>query len=346
MKKIISAVMSAVMLFACVISVCTSAAADENVIIDYKVTYNEDGIAYIEMFKESSGNTIRYTADGSTPTKNSKKYTKKLKTDESRVIRAAEYDNNGKKIKTLKITLSPRTADVTVRKVKYLDKFKITISHSDENAEIYYTTDGSTPSRKSEKYTKPIIVEPGTRVKAAAYSDGMKRSGIFSAKFGEAPKPEEPSYDVSAAVSPEETEDEIEFKEYMYKMLEFLNEERAKYNSQPLELDIQLCEAALIRAEETTEKFSHTRPDGRPSRTVLSDIGYVSSKYLDYSGTHTIVGENIAQGQKTVNEVVKEWFESKSHWQNIVHSKYRKIGIAYIKADDKYKHYWVQIFSS
>ena len=38
--------------------------------------------------------------------------------------------------------------------------------------EIYYTTDGATPTKASEQYTGPFEVELGTTVKAAVYADG------------------------------------------------------------------------------------------------------------------------------------------------------------------------------
>ncbi|GEM45953.1 CAP domain-containing protein [Deinococcus cellulosilyticus] len=57
-----------------------------------------------------------------------------------------------------------------------------------------------------------------------------------------------------------------------------------------------------------------------------------------------IVGENIARGYKTPEEVVDGWAHSHGHCVNIM-GDFEEIGVAYIETQDKTNnHYWTQVF--
>ena len=111
-----------------------------------------------------------------------------------------------------------------------------------------------------------------------------------------------------------------------------VNEERRKVGVAPLTLSAELQSAAAIRAEEITQKFSHTRPDGRHCNTVIPNGRYT-------------MGENIAAGNNTAAKVVQQWMNSPGHRANILRSEYTELGVGYVyKENSQYKHYWVQIF--
>lgn len=101
-----------------------------------------------------------------------------------------------------------------------------------------------------------------------------------------------------------------------------------------LTLDSSLVEAASIRAKELSDSFSHTRPNGSSCFTVLSELG------ISY-GT---AGENIAAGYSSSQSVMEGWRSSSGHYQNIISSKFKKIGIGVNIINNQY--YWVQIFSN
>ena len=101
-----------------------------------------------------------------------------------------------------------------------------------------------------------------------------------------------------------------------------------------LTLDSSLVEAASIRAKELSNSFSHTRPNGSSCFTVLSELG------ISY-GT---AGENIAAGYSSSQSVMEGWRSSSGHYQNIISSKFKKIGIGVNIVNNQY--YWVQIFSN
>src|SRR3989442_8068706 len=59
----------------------------------------------------------------------------------------------------------------------------VTVSDTTSGATIYYTTDGSTPSPSSTRYTGPIVVTQTTTIKAMAVANGMADSDVASATY-------------------------------------------------------------------------------------------------------------------------------------------------------------------
>ena len=80
--------------------------------------------------------------------------------------------------------------------------------------------------------------------------------------------------------------------------------------------------------------------DGKPS------IFYERIVANGYSNYYT-VGENIAGGQKTLEEVMKAWIASPGHCANIMNPNYTEVGVALvIEPDSTYGTYWTQNFGS
>ncbi|KZX14949.1 CAP domain-containing protein [Methanobrevibacter filiformis] len=110
-------------------------------------------------------------------------------------------------------------------------------------------------------------------------------------------------------------------------VLFYMNEERAKLDLNPVTMDPILHNVSFIRANEIMIDFSHTRPNGLPWFTV--------SPYT--------YGENLAIGQSSPAQVVKEWMDSPTHRANILEYRFKSVGIAFIKRDNG-SYYWVQEF--
>ena len=61
--------------------------------------------------------------------------------------------------------------------------FTLTLSCATPNADIYYTTDGTTPNENSTLYTTPLTISQTTTIKAIAYATGYGPSTVATATY-------------------------------------------------------------------------------------------------------------------------------------------------------------------
>ena len=85
-----------------------------------------------------------------------------------------------------------------------------------------------------------------------------------------------------------------------------------------------------FRADELKEKYCHDRPDGTSCFTVLDDVNI---------NGYSAVGENIALGQRSPEQVVEAWMNSEGHRRNIMNEDFEKIGVGFAS-----NFGWVQLF--
>ena len=133
--------------------------------------------------------------------------------------------------------------------------------------------------------------------------------------------------DVPLSAAPGE---DSEVHEYVFAVVDLVNEERAKENLAPLTLQTKATEAAQVRAEEARKTFSHTRPNGTKCFTALAEAGV----------SYMSAGENLAGRIKTPKKVVDAWMNSPAHRKNIMNEKYTGIGVGYVAQGN----YWSQFF--
>lgn len=98
-----------------------------------------------------------------------------------------------------------------------------------------------------------------------------------------------------------------------------INEEREEVNLKPYEYDGSLGRAALVRAEECEQLFSHTRPDGSKWYTVNQNVCF---------------GENLAFGYDNAEDVVDAWLNSPAHRELIYDSEFETCGIGHHEGVD------------
>ena len=98
-------------------------------------------------------------------------------------------------------------------------------------------------------------------------------------------------------------------------VLDLVNRERSQRGIAPLRLSDELMDAAAIRAEEITQVFSHTRPNGESCFTVIRK--------------RAAAAENIAAGSSTPEAVVDQWMHSDGHRKNMLNRKYNELGVGY-----------------
>lgn len=69
----------------------------------------------------------------------------------------------------------------------YTQPFYLTLKSNEPNTEIYYTLDGSVPTKKSNQYTQPILISPKTNaatvVRARTYKKGYPKSKIITHSY-------------------------------------------------------------------------------------------------------------------------------------------------------------------
>lgn len=103
----------------------------------------------------------------------------------------------------------------------------------------------------------------------------------------------------------------------------------------PLTWNNILEQAAIGHAQDMAIKnyFSHESKDGRTLFNRIENAGYIHTGYRSFA-----VGENIAQGQQSINEVMAGWFKSEGHCMNLMNPDFKEVGVA------AYNTYWVQDF--
>lgn len=115
-------------------------------------------------------------------------------------------------------------------------------------------------------------------------------------------------------------------------VIDLTNAERRKNGLPDLKADTQLNGVAQKKSEDMRQNnyFSHTSPTYGSPFDMMRDFGV----------TYKTAGENIAQGQRTPQEVVQAWMNSEGHRKNILSKDFTHIGIGY----DSNGHHWTQMF--
>ena len=130
--------------------------------------------------------------------------------------------------------------------------------------------------------------------------------------------------------------------EEAYKMVELVNDLRSENGLPELEIDERIMEAARIRAEELSEKFSHTRPNGESGGSAIWDA-FGDDWYLMW---HT--GENIAMNNGGRAEYTfTKLCESEGHKNTMLQGEFSLVGIGFYSVyDDVYGtlYYCCQLF--
>jgi stage V sporulation protein SpoVS len=137
----------------------------------------------------TTGASIYYTTDGSTPTASSTKYTTAITVSGNQTIKAIAvatgYTNSAVATAAYVINLPGTAATPTFTPVAgtYTSAQTVTIADTTTGAAIYYTTDGSTPTASSTKYTSAISVSSNQTIKAIAVATGYTNSAVASATY-------------------------------------------------------------------------------------------------------------------------------------------------------------------
>jgi uncharacterized protein YkwD len=106
----------------------------------------------------------------------------------------------------------------------------------------------------------------------------------------------------------------------------------------PLALSGALANVAFGHAADMAEHdyFEHRDLNGKSPADRVRAVGY----------REKLVGENIAYGPKSVEEVVQGWLDSPGHCENIMDARFVEMGMAYAAGrSGRHGLYWVQVFA-
>lgn len=133
------------------------------------------------------------------------------------------------------------------------------------------------------------------------------------------PPPRTSSPAVAAAVSRQQ------------QVVDLVNAERAAAGCRPLAVDQRLVNAAQAHSTDmaVNSYFSHTSLDGRTFDERILAAGYPRP-----------AAENIAMGQRSAADVMRDWMRSRGHRENILNCGFVTIGVGL----DTRGWYWTQDF--
>lgn len=132
------------------------------------------------------------------------------------------------------------------------------------------------------------------------------------------------------------------------RVLQLVNEARARGarcgersfgSAPPVRLSGTLAGVAFGHAADmaTHNYFEHEDLRGHSPADRVRAVGY----------REKLVGENIAYGPKSADEVVQGWLDSPGHCENIMDSRFAEMGIAYAAGQaSKRGLYWVQLLAA
>ena len=114
-----------------------------------------------------------------------------------------------------------------------------------------------------------------------------------------------------------------------------VNAERAKAGLPALKINWELSRVARYKSADMANKgyFSHTSPTYGTPFQMMENFGMRFSS----------AGENIAYGQRTPAEVMRDWMNSPGHSNNILSRSYTEIGVGLAKNKNGVC-YWTQMF--
>ena len=312
LKKLISAVITAAIMAVPAFSAATYAVEPTKPLFSIESgTYSTPQVVSLNPDAEFD---LYYTLDGTKPTDEDKLYEGfPLIIRTNTVIRTASY-YEGELIERDKLTLYIKTPEpaASVTGGEYSDSFTVELTCPDESAEIYYTTDGSTPTKDSKRYKKAIKIKESCTLRFAAFGEDKKRSSVVAE-----------CYEINADVYSDSRRQ---------KLFELVNQTRDEYGLAPLEELPLLSDIAQQRAKESSTYFSHWRANGTKWDSLLAANGL----------KRNVRAENLAYYYTTAKQALNCWMSDPWHKANILNpdAKYIGIGCYY----NGYTYYWSQLF--
>ena len=141
----------------------------------------------VSLSDATAGATIYYTTNGTTPSTSSTKYTGTITVNATETIEAIAvatgYSNSAVSSATYTMYSKTATPVLSLASGTYTSAQALTIADATSGAVIYYTTNGTTPTSSSARYTGPITISATETVGAVALASGYTTSSLASATY-------------------------------------------------------------------------------------------------------------------------------------------------------------------
>ena len=149
-------------------------------------TTSFNGNLEISLNCTTVGATIYYTTNGTEPTTSSKRYIEPISISETTTVKAFAvkegYENSTVATAAYTKTRPVLTPTLSPAGGTFSGSISVTIS-GEEGATIYYTTDGTEPTKESALYKESIILSEPTSIKAIADKTGMTESQVATGTY-------------------------------------------------------------------------------------------------------------------------------------------------------------------
>jgi uncharacterized protein YkwD len=163
------------------------------------------------------------------------------------------------------------------------------------------------------------------------------------------PVPQRSRPPAGVAVTPQaaSSADKVPAAQLARRALELVNDVRARgarcgqrtfAPAPPMAFSGRLANVALGHAADMARHnyFEHVDLGGNSPADRVRAVGY----------SERLVGENIAYGPKSVEEVVQGWLDSPGHCENIMDPRFAEMGIAFASGQvQRHGLYWVQVLA-
>lgn len=161
--------------------------------------------------------------------------------------------------------------------------------------------------------------------------NGVVQTSDYKPKDFNADEQRKAAEERAAKSTQENALEDVDPYELAYRIVELVNEEREARGRGALDINDELMQNAMLRAEEANGHFSHTRPDGNNFDTAIT---------IEFS----LAGENIAgRGYLNANTVddfarkaVDGWMNSSGHKKNLLDSRWEVTGVGVYITDYGY----------
>lgn len=125
---------------------------------------------------------------------------------------------------------------------------------------------------------------------------------------------------------------DIDTDEIASLVIDFVNQERESRGKAALERNNELMDNAALRAEEISEQFTHSRPDGSSCNTVVTVKNFGVGENIEAIGNGVDIEKSDIES--LAKYIVKNWMASSGHKRNILDSRYKETGVGIYRDGD------------